>query len=120
MRKKYIIKIEYCFTPFIILLKATTIEQNHKKKCYFAIRSFFGTTPLLSSYHLFEKEKVAYFSMKSRSFASFSKVDFFYMESDLRGPQVLKAPTNSGFCDAFSALNMSNGGPIKHTSWFFE
>ena len=102
------------------LIQCELIILNVKKKCYFAIRCFFGTTPLLSSYHLFEKEKVAYFSMKSRSFASFSKVDFFYMESDLRGPQVLKAPTNSGFCDAFSALNMSNGGPIKHTSWFFE
>ena len=57
--------------------------------------------------------------MKSRYFASFSKVDFFYMESDLRGPQVLKAPTNSGFCNAFSALNMSNGGPVIHTWCFF-
>ena len=100
------------------LIQCELIILNFKKKCFFAIRCFFGTTPLLSSYHLFEKEKVAYSSI--RSFASFSKVDFFYIESDLRVSQVLKAPTNSGFCDAFSALNMSNGGPIKHTWLFFE
>ena len=89
-----------------------------KRNVFFQSAVFLEPPPLLSSYHLFEKEKVAYSSIGS--FASFSMVDFFYIESDLRVSQVLKAPTNSGFCDAFSALNMSNGGPIKHTWLFFE
>ena len=58
------------------LIQCELIILNVKKKCFFPIRFFFGTTPLLSSYNLFEKEKVAYFSMKSPSFASFFKVDF--------------------------------------------
>ena len=79
------------------LIQCELIILNVKKKCFFAIRYFFATTPLLSSYHWFEKENVAYFSIKSRSFSSFSKVDFFYMESDLRAPRFLRPQQTQDF-----------------------